>query len=119
MSENKKSGWTRFKEVMSAIGRWIYKLRGVLLSIPVAVCAILLALKNMRELPEQVGINLLASGEFQMTIDRSFAVLIPLVVTLFCLLMMFCSRKALYPWLISIFTLVLPILLYVTNVLLV
>lgn len=112
MSENKRS----FGDVMRAIGRWIYKLRGVLLAIPVAVCAVLLALKNMQQLPEQVGINLLATGGFQMTIDRNFAVLIPLVVTLFCLLMMFCSRKVLYPWLISIFTLVLPALLYVTNV---
>lgn len=118
MSENKKSGWTRFKEVLVAIGRWIYKLRGVLLAIPVAVAAILLAVKNMQLLPEEVGINLLATGEFQMTIGRSFAVLIPLVVTLFCLLMMFCSRKMLYPWLISIFTLILPILLYVTNIML-
>lgn len=118
MSENKKSGWTRFKEVLVAIGRWIYKLRGVLLAIPVAVAAILLAVKNMQLLPEEVGINLLATGEFQMTIGRNFAVLIPLVVTLFCLLMMFCSRKMLYPWLISIFTLILPVLFYVTNVML-
>ncbi len=115
MSENKNSGWVRFKEVMVAIGRWIYKLRGVLLAIPVAVAAILLAMKNMQNLPEEVGLNLLATGEFQLTIARNFAVLIPLVVTLFCLLMMFCSRKVLYPWLISIFTLVLPFILLLTN----
>ena len=119
MSENKRSGWVRFKEVMIDIGRWIYKLRGVFLAIPVLGAAAVLAVKNMQRLPEEVGLNLLATGEFQLTIGRNFAVLIPLVVTLFCLLMMFCSRKVLYPWLISIFTLVLPILLYVTNVLLV
>lgn len=115
MSENKASGWTRFKEILSAIGHWIYKLRGVILAIPVAVAAVILALKNMAQLPEQVGINLLASGEFQFMIGRPFAVLIPLVVTVFCLLMMFCSRKMLYPWLISILTLALPVLLLLTN----
>ena len=29
---------------------------------------------------------------------------------------MFCSRKAMYPWAISIFTLALPVLLLVSNV---
>ena len=113
MRENKKT----FGDVMRDIGRWIYKLRGILLAIPVLVCAILLALENMKRLPEEVGLNLLATGAFEMTIGRNLAVLIPLMVTLFCLLMMFCSRKMLYPWLISIFTLVLPILLLVTNML--
>lgn len=104
-----------FGDVMRGIGRWIYKLRGILLAIPVIVCAILLALENMKRLPEEVGLNLLATGAFQLTIGRNLAVVIPLMVTLFCLLMMFCSRKMLYPWLISIFSLVLPILLLVTN----
>ena len=111
MSGNKKS----FGSVMKEIGRWIYKLRSVILAIPVAVCAIVLAVKNMAQLPEEVGINLLATGEFQMMIDRPVAVLVPLVVTVFCLLLMFCSRKILYPWLISIFSLVLPFVLLLTN----
>ncbi len=111
MSENKKT----FGAVMKEIGRWIYKLRSVLLAIPVAVCAIILAVRNMAQLPEQVGINLLASGEFQMMIGRPVAVLVPMVVTVFCLLLMFCSRKVLYPWLISLFSLVLPYVLLLTN----
>ena len=111
MSENKNT----FGSVMKEIGRWIYKLRSVLLAIPVAVGAIILAVRNMAQLPEEVGINMLASGEFQMTISRSTAVLVPLVVTVFCLLLMFCSRKVLYPWLISLFSLVLPIVLMLTN----
>lgn len=119
MSKKDKSGRSSFKEVMIGIGHWLYKLRGVFLAIPVVAAAAILAVKNMERLPEEVGLNLLATGEFELTIGRNFAVLIPLVVTLFCLLMMFCSRKVIYPWLISIFTLVLPILLYVTNVLLV
>lgn len=113
MSEKKHTFWS----VMKEIGRWIYKLRSVLLAIPVAVAAIMLAVRNMEQLPEEVGLNLLATGEFQMTISRNIAVLGPLMVTLFCLLMMFCSRKLIYPWMISIFTLVLPIVLQVTNML--
>ena len=111
MSENKKT----FGYVMKEIGRWIYKLRSVFLAIPVAVAAIFLAVRNQVNLPEQVGINLLASGEFEMMISRNVAVLVPLVITVFCLLLMFCSRKVLYPWLISIFSLVLPFVLLLTN----
>ena len=37
-------------------------------------------------------------------------------LTAACLLLMFCSRKAMYPWAISIFTLALPVLLLVSNV---
>lgn len=111
MSENKKT----FGYVMKEIGRWIYKLRSVLLAIPVAVAAIVLAVRNAAQLPEEVGINLLSSGEFEMMVSRNVAVLVPLVVTVFCLLMMFCSRRVLYPWLISIFTLVLPFVLLLTN----
>ena len=113
MSEKKHTFWSVLKE----IGRWIYKLRSVLMAIPVAVAAIMLAVRNMELLPEEVGINLLATGEFQMTISRNIAVLGPLMVTLFCLLMMFCSRKVVYPWVISIFTLVLPFVLQLTNML--
>ena len=40
----------------------------------------------------------------------------PLILTCFCLLLMFCSKKILYPWLISVFSLMLPIVLWLTNV---
>lgn len=102
--------------VLKMTGRWIYRLRGVLMAIPVAAAAISLAQKNMERLPETVGINLLASGEYAYMIPRNVAVMGPLAVTAACLLLMFCSRRVLYPWLISIFTLVLPFLIWVTNV---
>ena len=41
---------------------------------------------------------------------------IPLVITGVCLVMMFLSRRTIYPWLISIFSLVLPWLIWITNV---
>ena len=33
-----------------------------------------------------------------------------------CLLLMFLSRRVVYPWLVSIFSLALPLLIYITNV---
>ena len=102
--------------VIKGIGSWIYKLRSILLAIPVVIAAVILAMQNMARLPAQVGINLLANGEYQMMVGRSIAVMGPVAVTAVCLLMMFCSRRVVYPWLISIFSLVLPWLIYITNV---
>lgn len=49
-------------------------------------------------------------------VTRNYAVFGPLGVTIFCLILMFCSRKPLFPWVVSIFTLVLPVLIWLTNV---
>ena len=103
-------------KVISMVAKWIYRLRGVLLAIPVVVLAINLALQNMKRLPEAVGLHLLASGEFELMVTRNVAVMGPLAVTAVCLLLMFCSRRVLYPWLISLFSLVLPWLIYITNI---
>ena len=64
----------------------------------------------------KAGIDLQTTGVYAQMISRDLAVLGPLAVTGGCLLLMFCSRRTFYPWIISIFTLVLPILLYLTNV---
>ena len=104
------------KDVLVLTTKWAYKLRSVLLAIPVGVLAVALALRNMRQLPTQVGINLLANGEFQWMISREMASLAPLAVTAVCIFLMFCSKKILYPWLISLFSLVLPLVIWITNV---
>jgi hypothetical protein len=62
-----------------------------------------------------VGIDLQASGAFAQTISREMAVYGPLGLTGGCLLMMFFSRKVIYPWLISVFTLVLPLFIQLLN----
>ena len=111
-----KSGWQKTCAVFQSIGIWIWRLRGLLMAVPVAIAALYLAGKNMTRLPETVGINLLANGEYQYLIDRNLAVLAPLLVTGGCLVLMMLSRKNVYPWIISIFTLVLPILIWITNV---
>ena len=102
--------------VLKVIGKWIYRLRGLLMAIPVAVAALYLAVQNMARLPEEVGINLLANGQYEYLVSRGLAVLVPLVVTGVCLVMMFLSRRTIYPWIISIFSLVLPWLIWITNV---
>lgn len=102
-------------DVLLTIGKWIVRLRSIWMAIPVAYVALELAMYSRENLPEQVGINLLESGEFAYYISKETAVMGPLAVTAACLLLMFCSRRTLYPWLISIFTLALPFLLLITN----
>ena len=62
----------------SATGKWTYKLRGLVLAIPIVAISIL-------------------------------AVFIPLLVTSACLLFMFLSKRISFPFLVSVFSLVLPI----------
>lgn len=102
-------------KVLKIIWKYTYMLRGLLLAVPVIIGAVVLACINMTNLPQSVGINLLANGEFESMVSRGTAVLIPLGVTGLCVVLTLCSRKPLYPWLISVFSLVLPVLIYVTN----
>jgi len=101
----------KWKEVW----KWAYRLRSVVLSIPVAVAAVIIAIHNQALLPATVGFHVQASGAYAFTVAKIVAVLGPVAVTAVCLLMTFCSRKVLYPWLISVFSLVLPIFIYFTN----
>lgn len=116
MSDKKEIISAQKKEKLISMWKWAYRLRSVILAIPVAAGAAILAIHNQAKLPEAVGINIQASGEYAQTVSRSVAVLGPLAVTAVCLLMVFCSKKVLYPWLISLFSLVLPLLIYITNV---
>ena len=116
MSEKNHRQPGKFFNVLAGIGSVLYKMRSVFLSIPVALVAVTLAIRNMRLLPKSVGINLLASGEYQWVVARNIAVLGPLAITAVCLLMMFCSRKVVHPWLISVFSLAIPIVIWITNV---
>ena len=114
-----KKTWSVLKKighVLAIIGKWIFRLRGFFMAIPVALAALYLASRNMVQLPEEVGINLLPNGQYEYLISRSLAVVAPLAVTGVCLLMMWLSRRTIYPWIISIFSLVLPLLIWVTNV---
>jgi len=103
-------------KIFKIIGQLVYRLRSVFLAIPVALAAMRLALFNRENLPEMVGIDLQATGQYSHLFERDTVIFWPLVITAGCLVMMFCSRRIIYPWIISIFTLVIPILIYVTNI---
>lgn len=105
----------KIKKVIGIIVMCFYRLRKVFLAIPVVYYALKLAAYNAEHLPEEVGFNLLSSGEFAAMISRQAAVSGPLMVTCACLVLMFVSRKALYPWAVSLFTLILPVLLLISN----
>ena len=51
--------------VLGGIGKWIFHLRGAFMAIPVVLAALTLATRNMARLPEEVGINLLANGQYE------------------------------------------------------
>lgn len=93
----------------------LYKLRCIFLAIPVAVAAVILAIRNLALLPAQVGIDLQPNGEFLYLLDKSVAVFIPLAVTAVCLLLTFFTKRVLYPWLVSVFSLLLPVVLLLIN----
>lgn len=95
---------------------YIFHFRKLLLSVPVVGAAIYLARLNWTQLPDQVGFSLMSNGQFAEVVAKETAVYGPMGITAVCLALMLCSRRALYPWLISVFTLVLPILILITNI---
>lgn len=114
--EKAKTVISKINYVINLIGVWLFRLRKPVLAAPVVYYALKLAQYNMEHLPEEVGINLLSTGEFARMISRQWAVMGPFALTIGCLLLMFCSRKAMYSWAISIFTLALPLLILFSNV---
>ena len=108
--------FTKAAATMGKTGKVAYNLRSFVLAIPVLFGAVVLAVVNAAKLPTEVGINLLADGEYAIMVHKLVAISAPLLVTAICLLLMFCSKKVLYPFLISLFSLALPLLILLTNV---
>ena len=103
-------------DILALIWRYIARFKRLIIAIPVAVGAVYMALWNMDRLPAKVGLGLQLDGTFDYMIPREIAVLGPIAVTALCLLLMFCSKRTLTPWLVSVFTLVLPIWIWIINV---
>ena len=89
--------WKKLRKFFKKTGRvlrtiWIYlhKFRGIISSIPVAVAAIWLGL-------------------------RPLAVLAPMLLTLVCIFLTACSKRTLFPWMVSVLSLLIPLLIWVTN----
>jgi hypothetical protein len=113
--------------VFSLLGKYVFKLRGIFMAIPVAVIAVISAMINMERLPDtleyaMLGIDFDATqtlfGPVVMNVEqisREMAVMGPLTLTAICLLFTVFSKRTLFPWIISIFTLLIPTLLYLTT----
>ena len=108
--------WKKVKKVWAVAWPWIWRLRKVLFAIPVVYCALYFARLNWNMLPEQVGLNLQTTGEYAQYISKELAVYTPLGITGGCLAMMFLSRKTVYPWMICMFSMLLPALILITNI---
>ena len=109
-------GLSKTRDVFSLVCLWLWRLRKFVLAIPVVWLSVYLARMNYNLLPEMVGIDLQTTGDYARMITREMAVYGPMGVTAVCLLLMMLSRKTLYPWLISLFSLVLPLLILITNI---
>ena len=111
-----KKFWQKSKEVWAVAWPWVWRFRKVLLAIPVVYYGLYFARLNWNLLPEQVGLSLQSSGEYAKYISREMAVYGPLGITGGCLAMMFLSRKTVYPWMICMFSMLLPALILITNI---
>ena len=87
----------------------------VWLALPVAIAAVWLAIYAGSKYPDYVGIDLLATGDYGFLVTREIAIMGPLAVTAICLLLMFWSKRTLFPWLVSVFSLTLPLLIMLIN----
>lgn len=108
--------YSRFKKVIGVIVMTVYHLRKIIMTVPVVLCALRLAVYNEQHLPVEVGLFLQNNGDFLRMVSRHTAVFWPLMITFACLFLMLFSRKAMYAWAISIFTLALPLLILISNI---
>lgn len=115
-SKSWKSVFVTIVNVCEEAWVYIFHFRKVLLCLPIVFASIYLARLNWTMLPDQVGFSLMSNGQFAEMVSKATAVYGPMGITAVCLALMVCSRRALYPWLISAFTLILPVLILITNV---
>ena len=94
---------------------YVTKFKKLFLAAPVATMALILAIVNLIKLPALVGFGLQGNGEFSFELIREIAVIGPLAVTAICLLLMFASKRTLTPWMVSLFSLLLPVMILLTN----
>ena len=102
--------------VFRKIGRFIFLIRKLLLAVPVVLGLVYVIGYVKERLPSQVGLLIQESGAYTYIVEQGTALNFCVVVTAVCLLLMFISRRTVYPWLISIFSLILPVALLLTNI---
>lgn len=94
----------------------VWRYRGVILAAIVLVLSVAVAVASLAQLPDMVGVDLQSDGSFSFMVPKLIAVLFPFLITLISLFFVLISKRPMYPWLISLFTLSIPLLLYITNV---
>ena len=114
--EKADKGYRKAKGIWDKARPWIWQSRKLLLAIPVVYLMLYFARLNWNVLPERVGLNLQTTGEYAQYITKELAVYGPMGVTGGCLAMMFLSRKTVYPWMICMFSMLLPLLILLTNI---
>ena len=114
--EKAENGYQKAKKIWEKAKPWIWQSRKILLAIPVVWLMLYFARLNWKVLPDQVGLNLQTTGEYAQYISKQMAVYGPMGVTGGCLAMMFLSRKTVYPWMICMFSMLLPLLILITNI---
>lgn len=126
--EKTARGLKKTGNFFARLWHYMFLFRGIVLSAPVAAAAVILAAKCNTDLPSVVEVTLPGiqpQGENSLFgflvyqtqyVSRGMAVMVPLVLTAACLLLTICSKRTLYPWLISLFTLSVPLFLLLTNV---
>ncbi|MBE6959166.1 MAG: hypothetical protein E7448_00360 [Ruminococcaceae bacterium] len=113
--ESAQNVCTETGRAVKNVSSYVIKMRKIFLAIPVVWGAIYMAIYNEANLPAIVGLDLQTNGDFGIQVIRELAVLGPVVITGVCLLLMFCSRRLLTPWLVSMFSLLLPVIILITN----
>ena len=108
--------YSRAKETWISYWPWIWRFRKVIFAIPVVYLAFYFARLNWNVLPDLVGLNLQTNGDYARYLSKEIAVWGPLGITGGCLAMMFLSRKTVYPWMICMFSMLLPLLILVSNI---
>lgn len=108
--------WQMVKKYWQIARPWVWQFRKVLLAIPVLYLMFYFARLNWNVLPDLVGINLQSNGDYARYISKELAVYSPMGITGGCLVMMFLTRKTVYPWMICMFSMLLPLLILITNI---
>ena len=108
--------WQKVKRIWKIAWPWIWRFRKILMAIPVVYFGLYFARLNWNVLPEHVGLSLQTNGEYARYISKEMAVYGPMGITGGCLAMMFLSRKTVYPWMICMFSMLLPLLILITNI---
>lgn len=103
------------KQVLHVTWSYLYRLRSVFLALILALATLWVMLWCSPRIPDSVGIYLMENGQFFLLVPKQITILGSVAITASCVLMMFCTKKPLYPWLIGVFSLILPFFFIFTN----